>query len=64
MHLFALFPDQRAMLCTADKDMVLFWVGLHASNFAFSHSRMTYDMTPTDLLPDITDEQRKMFTGS
>jgi hypothetical protein len=64
MHLFALFPDQRVMLCTADKDMALFWVGLQASNFAFSHGRMTYDMTPTDLLPGIANEQWENLLGS
>lgn len=64
MYLFALFPDQRVMLCTADKDMALFWVGLQASNFAFSHGRMTYDMTPTDLLPGIASEQWKKLLGS
>jgi hypothetical protein len=57
MYLFALFPDQRAMLCTADKDMALFWVGLHASNFAFSHGRMTCDLAPADLLPSVANEQ-------
>ncbi|RWM12900.1 MAG: hypothetical protein EOR73_30460 [Mesorhizobium sp.] len=61
MHIFALFPDQRVMLCTADRNMALFWVGLCASNFIFSHGRMTYDMAPVDLLPGITDEQWKAF---
>lgn len=59
MHLFAVFPKQRVMLCTADKDMALFWVGLQASNFAFSHGRMTFDLNPTDLLPGIASEQWK-----
>lgn len=57
MYLFVLFPSQSVMLCTADKDMALFWVGLHTSNFAFSHGRMTYDMAPANLLPGIANEQ-------
>lgn len=59
MHLFAIFPKQRVMLCTADKDMALFWVGLQASNFAFSNGRTTFDLTPTELLPGIACEQWK-----
>lgn len=57
MYIFALFPDQRVMLCTADKSMALFWVGLQASNFAFHKGRMTFDVTPDDLLPGITRKQ-------
>ena len=57
MYLFAMYPDQRLMLCTADKDLALFWTGLRARDFAFSNGRMTFDMSPTDLLPGITDMQ-------
>ncbi|NSY14764.1 hypothetical protein [Agrobacterium vitis] len=64
IYLFGLFPDQRVMLCTADKDMAMFWVGLQASNFAFSHGRMTYDIAPTDLLPGVATEKWREWLGS
>jgi len=48
MSLFAIYPDQRLMLCTADKDLALFWVGLGASNFAMSDGRMFFDVTPAE----------------
>ena len=57
MNLFALFPNERVMLCTADKDMALFWVGLRAANFAFSQGRMTYNIAPSDLLPGTASER-------
>lgn len=56
MYVFALFPNQRVMLCTADRDLALFWVGLHASNFSFSDGRLSVDFKPDELLPNMTDE--------
>jgi hypothetical protein len=64
MYLFAMYPDQRLMLCTADKDLALFWVGLRARDFAFSEGRVTLDMSPTDLLPGITDVRWQSFIGT
>lgn len=64
MLIFGLFPDQRVMLCTADKDMALFWAGLRASNFVVNGGQLTYNLAPTDLMPGITDEQWNMFIGS
>jgi hypothetical protein len=57
MCLFALYPNQRLMLCTSDKDMALFWVGLGASNFALSDGYPSFTVTPTELLPGITEAQ-------
>ncbi|MDG4885448.1 hypothetical protein [Mesorhizobium sp. WSM4884] len=57
MYIFALFPDQHVMLCTADKNMALFWAGLRASNFAFEHGRLNFDVAPRDLLPGISEER-------
>jgi len=64
MYTFALFPDQRVMLCTADKDMALFWAGLRASNFAFSCGRLSFDIAPGDLLPGLPADFLKTSTGS
>ncbi|OWK19755.1 hypothetical protein AJ88_39430 [Mesorhizobium amorphae CCBAU 01583] len=36
MYILALFPDQHVMLCTADRNMALFWAGLRPSNFALA----------------------------
>jgi hypothetical protein len=33
IYMFALFPSQPSLLCTADKDLALFWAGIRASNF-------------------------------
>lgn len=35
MHLFALFPSERVLLCTGDKDLAVFRAGIRASNFAW-----------------------------
>jgi len=64
MYFFAMYPNQRLMLCTADKDLALFWVGLRARDFAFSEGRVTLDMSPADLLPSITDAQWQSFIGT
>lgn len=33
INLFAMFPHERVMLCTGDKNLALFWTGLRASDF-------------------------------
>jgi hypothetical protein len=35
--LMTLFPGQRLILCTRDKNLALFWVGMGASDFSFAH---------------------------
>lgn len=59
MYILALFPDEHVMLCTADKDMALFWAGLRASNFAFNLGRMSFDVAPGDLLPGVSEKRWK-----
>ncbi|MFA1672070.1 hypothetical protein ACDY97_04435 [Rhizobium mongolense] len=61
MGLYCLFPDQRLMLCTADKDMALFWVGIGASNFRIQGSHFAFDIKPTHLLPNVSDIQWSGF---
>lgn len=59
MYIFALFPNEHVMLCTADKNMALFWAGLRASNFAFNLGRMSFDVAPGDLLPGVSEKRWK-----
>ncbi len=63
MHIFAIWPDQRVMLCTADKDMALFWTGLRASNFMYQAGRMSFDVDPAALLPGISSQQWAAFVA-
>lgn len=52
MSFFALFPKQRAMLCTSDRDMALFWLGIRASDFRNDGGHASFSLSPTgDLLP-------------
>jgi hypothetical protein len=57
MHIFAFWPDQSVMLCTADRDLALFWVGLGASDFLQTSGGMTFKMEPAALVPGISEEQ-------
>jgi hypothetical protein len=52
MSVFALFPEQRAMLCTSDRDLALFWLGIRPSDFRNDGGRASFNLSPTsDLLP-------------
>ncbi|MER9064154.1 hypothetical protein [Mesorhizobium sp. M0698] len=57
MHIFAIWPDQRVMLCTADKDLALFWSGIRASNFVRHGGHISFDIDPGALFPGVTQEQ-------
>ena len=61
MHIFAIWPDQRVMLCTADKDLALFWSGIGASNFVRQVGNISFDIDATPLFPDVTQEQWKTW---
>jgi hypothetical protein len=63
MHTFGQFPQQHVMLCTADKDLALFWAGLRASNFNHTKGGLKCNLDPIDLFPGITDKQLSMFIG-
>ncbi len=64
MGLFSLFPEQRLMLCTRDKDLALLWAGMRASDFAWCGDHATFTLSPVDeLLPGMTPAQRDSFFG-
>ncbi|MGN6422550.1 MAG: hypothetical protein ACTHLA_04480 [Asticcacaulis sp.] len=50
---FAQFPNENTQLCTADKDLALFWTGLQVSDVSFADAGVDMTLTPrTELLPD------------
>lgn len=55
MYLFALFPSERLLLCTGDKDLALFWAGIRASGFAWHGGHFQCKFSPVEaLLPNVT----------
>ncbi len=65
MCLFALFPDQRIMLCTGDKNLALFWAGIRASNFAWAGKAATFTLSPVEaFLPNVSTERGASFFDS
>lgn len=62
MCLFALFPDQKFMLCTSDRNLALFWAGIRASKFVWAGNAATFTLSPVEaLLPNVSAEQRASF---
>lgn len=58
MCLFALFPEQRIMLCTGDKNLALFWAGIRASKFEWTGDAASFSLSPVgSFLPDVSDER-------
>jgi hypothetical protein len=52
IHMFGLFPNEPAILCTADRDLALFWTGIRASNFGRNGAAATCRLAPIEeLLP-------------
>lgn len=64
INLFGYFPDEPAQLCTADKNLALFWTGLQASGFVRTSDGVTFDMDPVEeILPGEWGEQwRSLFS--
>lgn len=50
MSLFAMFPDQRIMLCTSDKNLALFWAGMRASRFVRAGNATSFTLSPVEAL--------------
>lgn len=62
MCLFALFPDQRIMLCTGDKNLALFWAGMRASRFTWAGNAASFTLSPVEaLLPDVSAARAASF---
>ncbi|MCZ2498916.1 hypothetical protein GN316_19305 [Xylophilus sp. Kf1] len=63
--LFGLFPYQRIMLCTGDKNLALFWAGIRASNFAWAGKAATFTLSPVEaFLPNVSTERGASFFDS
>ena len=59
IHLFGLFPNEPTMLCTADRDLALFWTGIRASGFGRNGAAARCNLSPIDeLLPGPANEWR------
>ena len=53
LYCLAFFPDMHTQLCTADRNLALFWVGAGASDIAQEGSGIRFTMTPHDaVLPE------------
>lgn len=50
IHLYALFPEERPALFTADKALALFWTGIQASGFRMETNGLAYDLAPLEEL--------------
>ncbi len=48
IHLFAWFPDEPTLLCTADRNLALFWTGIRASNFKRKGAGVSFDLSPSE----------------
>lgn len=65
MCLMGLFPDEKFMLCTGDKDLALLWAGIGASEFKWDGGRMDYKLSLVEeFLPGLTQSQRSTLYGS
>lgn len=63
-HLLALFPDEIVQLCTADRNLALFWTGIRASNFVRTGTGVSFDLDPIDrLLPGDTQGRWRDVTS-
>lgn len=59
MHLFAAFPDEEILLCTGDKDLVLFWAGIRPSELVMVNGVFSAKFSPVEeLLPNVTPERK------
>lgn len=65
MYLFALFPSERLLLCTGDKDLALFWAGIRASGFSWQGGYFQCRFSPVEaLLPNVTPERAASYFGA
>lgn len=53
LYLFALFPSEDTQLCTADRDLAMFWAGVCASSIKWTGKGIQCSLTPhRSILPD------------
>ena len=53
LYSLAFFPDMHTQVCTADRNLALFWVGAGASDIARTCDGIRFTMTPHEaVLPD------------
>jgi len=50
MHLFAMFPEEKILLCTGDKDLALFWAGIRASGFTMENGCFAGQLSPVEAM--------------
>lgn len=62
MHLLAMFPDEEILLCTGDKDLVLFWAGIRPSELVMVNGVFSAKFSPVDeLLPNVAPERKAAY---
>ena len=53
LYCLACFPEMHTQLCTADRNLALFWVGANASDIVRKGDCISFTMTPHDaVLPE------------
>lgn len=53
LYCVAFFPEMHTQLCTADRNLALFWVGANASDIVRKGNGISFTMTPHDaVLPE------------
>jgi hypothetical protein len=62
INMFAVYPQERIMFCTGDKNLALFWAGMRVSGFAWTGEQVRYTLSPVDaLLPNVSPELRSAY---
>ncbi|CAN5499152.1 hypothetical protein BH10PSE4_BH10PSE4_30120 [soil metagenome] len=62
INCMAIYPDQPMQLCTRDRGMALFWVGMGVADITFEDSRARFNLDPVEaLLPGAAMEQWRAF---
>jgi hypothetical protein len=62
--LMAFFPNERIMLCTGDRNLALFWVGIRTSDFSFARGHIEFKFSPVEaLFPNVSKAQWDSFIG-
>jgi hypothetical protein len=58
LYCLAFFPEMHTQICTADRNLALFWVGAGAADVARDGDGISFTITPHDaLLPEVYAER-------